>query len=60
MGVDCMNHPFAPGLPPGPGGTREERAEVGAEAGPGDTSLIRNRPTLGPFGRPMPRALWLS
>jgi len=24
------------------------------------TSLIRNRPTLGPYSRPMPRALWLS
>jgi len=24
------------------------------------TSLSRNRPTLGPYSRPMPRALWLS
>ena len=24
------------------------------------TSLIRNRPTLGPYSRPMPGALWLS
>ena len=24
------------------------------------TSLRRNRPTLGPYSRPMPRALWLS
>jgi len=24
------------------------------------TSLIRNRPTLGPYSRPMSRALWLS
>jgi len=23
------------------------------------TSLIRNRPTLGPYSRPMPVALWL-
>ena len=24
------------------------------------TSLIRNNPPLGPYGRPMPRALWRS
>ena len=24
------------------------------------TSLTRNRPTLGPYSRPMPRALWWS